>query len=152
FIVILLGTIVAAVVVRVSFERDFDKYPQFARGVAEILVERLPTVRGPQLDAALNRASERLGVELVIWGSDAVVVAHSEHAPAEARERDPRARHSAPHGVITTLSDGRYVGAFFRHPPAHGKFLLWLTFFACILALGCYPLARGITRRLEQLR
>ncbi len=143
---------VTAAVVRVSLERDFEKYPQFAQGIAEILVEQLPTQPGKELDTALLRSSERLGVELVLWARDGSVLARSAHVPSEITHRTPGAHYDGPHGVVIPLSDGRQVGAFFRHAPNHAKFFLWLTFFAAVLALGCYPVARGITRRLEQLR
>jgi two-component system, OmpR family, sensor kinase len=151
FIVILLGSLLAAVVVRVSVERDFEKYPQFAHGVAELLVERVPTQPGAAMNAALDHAADKLGIDLVLWSSDGALLGKSAGVPVEVTQHEPGFQRGS-HSLVVPLPDGRQVAAFFRHAPAHGKFFLWLAFFAGVLAVGCYPLARGITRRLELLR
>lgn len=151
-IVILVGTFVAAVVVRVSLEGEFERYPQFARGFAELLVEHLPAEKGPELDRALEHAASRLGVDLVLAASDGTVLGQSTHAPDFVSDGKRRFVHGGPPALVVSLSDGRQLRAAFRHSPAHGRFFLWLAFFAGVLAVGCYPLARGITRRVERLR
>lgn len=152
FIAILVGTLVAAAIVRVSVERDLEKYPQVAQGFAELLVEQLPKEQGPELDRALEHAASRLGVELVLTANDGTLVGQSAHADEVVEQGKRYFGHRGPPTVVVSLSDGRQLRALFRHSPAHGRFFLWLAFFAAVLAPGCYPLARGITRRLERLR
>src|SRR5690606_32774785 len=61
-------------------------------------------------------------------------------------------KHGQHLAVVVPLEDGRRIGAFLSNSPPHGPFFWWLLLFAGVVALGCYPLARGITRRLERLQ
>jgi two-component system, OmpR family, sensor kinase len=152
FVAILLGSLVTAAIVRVSFEKDFDRYPQLAQGIAELLAEQLPVQKGAQLDAALEHAADLMGINLALWASDGGVLARTSELPVGTLEQEHGFHRIEPHGMVVPLSDGRRLGVFFHHAPSHAKFLLWLALFAAILAIGCYPVARGITRRLERLR
>ncbi|MCB9760620.1 MAG: HAMP domain-containing histidine kinase [Alphaproteobacteria bacterium] len=120
------------------------------RGGLEVLVETLPPEPS---DAALQALARRLDLELILWDADGVRIAES--APLEM-ERPEGGHWVHPHegpGVAITLADGRTIAAIrragFHHGRRFGGFLLLIL---GVVAVGSYPIARQITRRLEVLR
>lgn len=154
FLAIVAVSALAAILVRLALDSDSANYDNLTHGLAQLVVKTLPSETGPELDRALEDRAIELGLGLVLWGHDGTVQAQTRDAPEEPNEyRAHRLfRHRPQLGVVVPLEDGRQFGAFLKTPPPHGRFLLWLVSFAGVVALGCYPLARGITSRLERLQ
>lgn len=154
FIAIVAISLVTSGLVGAVFDRDGANYDQLARGLAHLVVDALPNQPGPELDAALERRANELGLGLVLWDNDGHIANRTSSAPERPDEYHGRGllKHGPHLGIVVPLEDGRKIGGFLNRSPPHGRFLWWLLFFAGIVALGCYPLARGITRRLERLQ
>ena len=102
------------------------------------------------LQGSLDARAERLGLRLALFGPDGQELATTDRAlPAPNKPGWVRTRHAM--GIATRLDDGRWLVAATPDVPSHraGLFLLWTLM--GLVALGCLPLARGITRRLEAL-
>lgn len=154
FLVIVACSLLASGVVRFALDRDEENYDDLAHGLAQLVVKALPAREGPALDAALESQARDLDLGLVLWGADGHILARTSFAPTEPNEYRGKGilRHKPQLGIVVPLEDGRQFGAFLKTSPPHGRFFLWLAFFAGVVALGCYPLARGITGRLERLQ
>ena len=106
--------------------------------------------------ALLAQRSDTLGVDLAIWDVEGRLIAATGPAwpglPAEG-ERALRRRADGPPSLQVRLDDGRWFGMRPRHSSgAHTGFLVSLLLVALLVALGAYPLARRLTRRLETVR
>jgi signal transduction histidine kinase len=154
FLAIVASSLITAGVVRLAFDHDEQNYDNLARGLSQLVVKTLPTREGPELDSALEQQARELGLGLVLWEVDGRILARTSSAPQRPNEYRGKGllKHRAQLGIVVPLRDGRQFGAFLNNPPPHGPFFLWLAFFAGVVALGCYPLARGITGRLERLQ
>jgi len=148
----LLVTLVCLVAAGVVARVGEGPVPPHLHEVVEVFVEGLPE-DAEAAEAVLRDRAGRLGVEMALFDSQGeVLTATAEDLPAP---RWKRHRDHWLHGpaVAVALRDGRwYVVAFRGHdrpPVRHGVVLLLI---ALLMALGTYPVARGITRRLEQLR
>lgn len=154
FLAIVASSVLASAVLRFAFDRDVESYDNLAHSIAQLIVKTLPPNSGAELDEALEAQGRDLGLGLVLWGADGRVQARTSTAPERPNEYRGKGifKHRPQLGVVVPLADGRQFGAFLNNPPPHGHFLVWLVFFAGVVALGCYPLARGITSRLERLQ
>lgn len=154
FLAILASSLITAGIVRLALDRDAENYDNLAHGLAQLVVKTLPQQAGPPLDRALEQQARDLGLGLVLWEVDGRVLARTTSAPESPNEYLGKGmfKHRAQLGIVVPLADGRQFGAFLSNGPPHGHFLLWLALFAGVVALGCYPLARGITGRLERLQ
>ncbi len=154
FLAIVASSLLTAGIVRFAFDRDAENYDNLAHGLAQLVVKALPTTEGPALDHALEEQGRTLGLGMVLWSADGRILARTSSAPDHPNEYRGKGifKHRAQLGIVVPLEDGRQFGAFLKGPPPHGHFLLWLALFAGVVALGCYPLARGITGRLERLQ
>lgn len=154
FLAIVACSLLASGGVRFALDRDEENYDNLAHGLAQLLVKTLPTHAGPELDAALETQARDLDLGLVLWSAEGDILARTSFAPTEPNEYRGKGmlRHKPQLGIVVPLEDGRQFGAFLKTSPPHGRFFLWLAFFASVVALGCYPLARGITGRLERLQ
>lgn len=153
------AVVMALIAGRLAFmHSDGPRVGMRTREAVELVGERLPADRAGQA-AELARLGERLDVGLVLWGADGEVQASTPGtglAGPEAGRTEAYWTH-APGGaaVVVPLEDGRWLGveiggddhlALFKH------FAMVLSSLALLIALLCYPLARRITRRLEQLQ
>jgi signal transduction histidine kinase len=135
---------------------------EFGESTAILLHEALPGPERPaaELEEALARLGERLRLDLSVHGADATpLAAFGRPLPA------PRPGHTgsrwlrSQHGPVAVLRlpDGRLVvarrsGEHPSHPSHVAGVLLTLGLLGGAVALGAYPVARRLTRRLERLR
>jgi signal transduction histidine kinase len=102
------------------------------------------------LDGSLHARAEQLGIRLALFAPDHSVLATTDAAlPAPKHEGWVRTKHAI--GVATLLDDGRWLIVAMEQAPKHrqGLFFVWAVL--GLVALGCMPLARSITRRMEAL-
>ncbi len=138
---------------------DRPEVPAPARGAAAWVMDTLPPPEDPAFPAALREASERLSLDLTLWdASGALIGASDQPAPASVgRCEDEGWFHGeGAHGYRIRLDDGRCVAATadlarVRNLRHFAGLLLFPLLFA-VVAAGCYPLARRVTRRVELLQ
>ena len=122
------------------------------RALAERLAAELPAAGAspPELRAVLREQSQDFGLNLVVWDRDGNVLA----SVGPARELPRRRPHHASRREFKlVLDDGRELGlSLRRRHRSHGAALVWLGALGGAIAVGAYPVARRITRRLERLR
>ncbi len=127
------------------------------RGMVELMLEGVPARSpSPQLDDALERWAARLRVDITAYDDNGSVLAHTANGPIELPTWTTHGgffRHGHTPGVLVETSDGRQVAVLFpEHAAAHRQWFRSLLVFALVTAALCYPVARGITRRLEKLQ
>lgn len=155
-----LGTLAAALAASVVIgwlfiDAQIDR-PRF-RAAADLIFEHLPAEPGARA-AALDRAGERLEAELTLFDAAGAALASTPGArlPAPDVAGPPTQwRHTIDALTVTfRLSDGRWLAVRFAGGGGHERLhhTLALLSLALLIALLCLPLARRITRRLEQLR
>lgn len=158
FVAILLACAAAVGGVTVVLLRDPDTWPvpPWAAGAAELVGERIGA-EDPQGDLAA--VSRRLSADLRLWGPGGLELASAGSAlPAPDFAGAPVQHLRGPHhghAVAVRLEDGRWLASGMPWPRPHifhARLAVGLTTFLLVLALGCYPLARRITRRLETLQ
>lgn len=130
------------------------------RPVGALLAELLPPAEasGAELQEAVDRLADRLPVALAVHAPDgALLAAAGEPLPAPGPQRRRSGLIGAPglgHAAALHLPDGRWLVA--RHEamgPGPAVHLLHaLLLLAVAIALGAYPVARRLTRRLERLQ
>jgi signal transduction histidine kinase len=128
-------------------------------GVAALASELLPAhASPPEQQALLHRLAGPVGVDVTLWSAEGMPVAEvGPRLPFPGLSR----RHSGwmpsrggPTGALR-LSEGRWLVARHRHARVRHQGVGLLVVFgllAAAVAVGAYPLARRLTRRLERLR
>ena len=155
-IVVLFG-VLAALVWWLSHDERPDA--ELRRGIAALVTEALPPPDAPPaaLDAALVRLGGDIDGRISVFGPEGTLLA-SVGRPLPAPKKRPtgwRARGSR--AFVVPLADGRLVLVLFRpdrglaQTPAIG-FLAALAVLALAVAIGAWPLARRLARRLERLQ
>jgi signal transduction histidine kinase len=170
FLAIALSAVVGTgLLVRTLVLDDADVVP--VPGLMEGLLrgaefEDLP---GPELDAAgqaqgVEAMASRMGLQVALFDANGAQIAASTGAqfpdPAKSPGTHPNwVHHDSPHpfGFLRIpLEDGRVLALrepnsviHAHHRDAHPYFLLTLGSLLLLAAIGCYPLARRITWRLE---
>ena len=134
--------------------RDLPAAAQW-RGAAALFAERLPPDAPPERNrAALRALGQRLQLDLVLWdmSGSAITTPGLERPPPAP----PTATDMAWNGstLVLTVPDGRRLGIVMpeRMFAPFSHFVTVLGVLAAAIAVFCYPLARRITRRLEQLQ
>jgi len=125
-------------------------------GAASLVAERLPPDAGPDAQrAALRALAGRLRLNLTLWSADGRDVASvGDRLPypgAQAHSGWMPAR-GGPVGVLR-LPDGRLLVA--RSPRRrllHASLVVIVALLGAAVAIGAFPVARRLTRRLERLR
>jgi signal transduction histidine kinase len=126
-------------------------------GVAATLVDLLPAPEAPvaELEATLERLAARFRSDLTIYAADRRPLA-SSGAPVPRPPQDGVSgwvHDERGHAFALLLPDGRWLVAHRSRAGARsGAWVVLLAVLALAIALGAYPLARRITRRLEQLQ
>ncbi len=120
--------------------------------------ERLPDDKAGQT-AELTRLGARLDVGMVLWDATGAELARTAEVELAAPDVDGSPAYWT-HGVggpavVARMTDGRWLGVVLDdedHRALFTHFVLMMSGLAGLIALLCYPLARRITRRLEELR
>ncbi len=155
--VLVLFFVMSAVWLRLFHEesRGHDRDPVAAAGRIATLV--LPPKEAPEevLQAAVAEIAEAAETGLAVFSADGRRLAEAgTFVPLPDWERGTNhwigGRETA--AAAIHLPDGRWlVAGVHRGPGRPGHALAALGLFAFALAVGAYPVARGITRRLERL-
>lgn len=133
-------------------------YAPVVTGLAELIAETLPAAApAEELGDRLQSRSRDLHVELALWERDGTpITAVGDDWPAPPAgpgDRIARSPRRGPPVLHVRLADERWLS--FRLPHrrgAHAAFLLSLLGVAALVAVGAYPVARRIARRLERVR
>jgi signal transduction histidine kinase len=128
-------------------------------GLGALAAELLPPDRPrSEQEAVLRRLASPLHIQLTLWSPQGVPLAEVGRRlpfPGATRTRGGwMGAHGGPLGALR-LPDGRWLVArhHARPPFGHGAaLLLAVTMLAMAVAVGAYPLARRLTRRIERLR
>lgn len=162
----------AAWIGRAAFDDDFSERPGLRAGFVHLLTRAIPPP-GAEPDAirtSLEALAERFRMDLTLYdASRRVVAAVGPPVPpprwwrrGESTFRQREHRHRRP--IVIRLEDGRWIAARRRFAPAWSGWLpgwlphwlpLWvgpLVLLAIAIGVGVWPLARGLTRRLERLQ
>jgi len=141
--------LLAALAARQVF-RDFHEtpVPRQLAAVAQMYAERIPPEHAEE---RLSRDEERLGLKFALWAADGTRLAGDLDGPL-----DPGWIHAIEGpGISVRLEDGRLLEVVYperERTPRKRRFALALVAFLGVVGLGCYPLARRITRRVEALQ
>lgn len=133
--------------------------PEPVRGVAEWVDASLPAPDDPGFPGALAATADRLGVDLTLWdpaGRPLGAVGSPIPEDLARCESEGWIHLRGRGGFLVRLADGRCLAAvhragFERHERQLTGLLVFPLLFG-LVALGCYPLARRITARLEALQ
>ena len=134
--------------------------PSSVRVGALLLLQSLPdpSAAPQEFRDGLVRQARRMGAHVSVWSAEGRLLARVGDAlpdpPSGCANTWIRSAQGAP-GICFQLTDGRWVGAAAEDERARFWTVritaVFFTIFATI-ALGCWPLARRITRRLETLQ
>ncbi|MDX1434613.1 MAG: HAMP domain-containing sensor histidine kinase [Gammaproteobacteria bacterium] len=136
--------------------RDAERQRMIDAGAA-LVAEQLPAAGAPrdEIQAALDDLAARFDIELTLRDARGALVAATGEAlpppdPRRMRGGWMRVRGKGP--VLTVrLPDGRWLMASSPRGFAR-RWMIGLVLLALAIAIGAYPLARRITRRLERLQ
>ena len=136
---------------------DPREYSLSQRTLVAVALERLPAnAPGPQLQATLARWGERSGTYLALYDADGRLRAAVGEEPWVSHvPRLMLARMgAAPPDTPLPMADGRWL--LIHQPeatlPHQRSYVRFAAIVALAIALGCYAIARRLTRRLEQLQ
>lgn len=103
----------------------------------------------------LGESARELGLDIAVWDDHGRPLFEAVHSPLPFPAHPTTGWHHTPRGGLwlTSLGDGRTLGLRERgHLGSRGRFFLPMVGgLAILMALGLYPLSRGITRRIEEL-
>ena len=159
----------AAWIGRMVFDEEFAEPPAFRSGMGYVLTRALPPAQASAavVRRSLDTLADRFRLDVSLYdASRRLVAAVGPPVPPARRWRREDAsslRHppgSYSRTFLFRLDDGRWIAARRRSNPAWSQWLpgwvpLWLgplALLATAIALGAWPLARGLTRRLERLQ
>ena len=159
----------AAWIGRVVFDDDLESRPALRSGMGHLITQVLPPgdADPAEVRRTLATFAERFGFDVSLYDAKLrLVAATGPPVPLPRRwhrEGAPSLHH--PHGgysrrFLFRLDDGRWLAARRRATPSWGHWLpywvpLWLgplVLLAAAIAVGAWPLARGLTRRIERLQ
>ena len=127
------------------------------RGVGALAVEALPPPGAPraEVEAALARVGRDLDARISVFGADGGLLGSLGEPLPVPEERSAGWRGGRGRAFALPLPDGRLVlvrpERDIPHTPAIG-FLVGLGLLALAVAIGAWPLARRLARRLERLQ
>ena len=162
----------AAWIGRAVFDDDFSERPGLRSGLVHLLTRAIPPPGAglAAIRASLEALSARFRMDFTLYdASRRLVAAVGPPVPP------PRWRHRGestfsyqawghPRPIVIRLEDGRWIAARRRFAPVWSRWLprwlphwppLWLgplALLAIAIAVGVWPLARGLTRRIERLQ
>ena len=133
--------------------------PEPVRGVAEWVDASLPPEQDPGFQQALAGLADRLGIDLTLWDpAGHRLAAAGPPIPEDLSRCDDEGwiQLRGRGGFLVRLADGRCLAAVhragFERQQRHLAGLLVFPLLFGVVALGCYPVARRITARLEALQ
>jgi signal transduction histidine kinase len=126
------------------------------RTASGVLSQAVPELQLPEEAGELAALAEELGVDLLVWNSSGEVLAAATERPFTVPRRlGPGFRHRDRRGLelVMALGPDRFLGVRARTTPPRRPqpFFLSLIALAAFMAVGSYPVARRITRRIEDL-
>jgi signal transduction histidine kinase len=159
-------TIVASLVLVVlvagavwRFGSEFSPARQAFEIVGAVAAAVLPPASAPQSvqAQAITRIAEQLGTDIALYTRSFELIASAgQPLPPPLRGRPGRGWVYGPGGPAWSipLPDGRWLVARppSRHLPSVFHILTFLGAVALAVAVGAYPVVRGLTRRLERLQ
>ena len=162
----------AAWIGRAVFDDDFRERPGLRSGFVHLLTRAVPPpgAETAAVRAALEALSARFRMDLTLYDASRRAVAAvgaPVHPPRWRGRREttsPLGARGYPRPIVIRLEDGRWIAARRRFAPVWSRWLphwlphwlpLWLgplALLAVAIAVGVWPLARGLTRRIERLQ
>ncbi len=130
--------------------RDHRPASELHRGMGALLVEALPLTEAPRadMDASLARLAREFDAHITMLGPDGRVLGSSGPDPSTVPSTVRRSR-----SLAVPLPDGRTIEVrWTRRGIAGAGFLAALGLLALAAAIGAWPLARHLARRLERLK
>ena len=138
-----------------AFHEPAGLVARYIAPLARSLACTAPTGCQGESAQRLTDTARELGLDVAVWDGQGHALFEAVHAPLPFPAHPTAGWHHTPRGVLwlTPLADGRMLGLRERgHFGARGRFFLpLLGGLAILMALGLYPLSRGITRRIEEL-
>ena len=123
-------------------------------GMARLIEQSLPA-EDTALAAELERIADDFRVELALYRPDLTLIASAgarlAPPPEPGRERSGWRRTHAGPVLMLRLPDDRWLSAHISWRP-RGFVVELIVGLAIVVAIGAYPLARAITRRIERLK
>jgi signal transduction histidine kinase len=130
-----------------------------ANTVAAFAQGLLPSPSAPmeEQQRALDDLHHRLKIDLALYDSEGRLLAAAGNIPRLPRRGVASRGWTVAHGGalwVLPLDDGRRLVVRHPHPPAHIGWRVFVTPLLVVLAfaLGAYPIARRLTRRLQRLQ
>ena len=153
-IVVLFGVLAA-----IGWWLTYDDAPQadLRRAIGTVIEEALPPSDAPrsELDATLARVGGDLGARITVFGPHGQLLGSLGEALPAPEELPVAWRTRAGHAFALPLADGRLILYRPNRDPHSTKaigFLYALAILALAVAIGAWPLARRLARRLERLQ
>lgn len=148
------ASLLAAALAFRAFHEPGGPPGRYLRAAARMAMRSLPPPRSPHFEESLRRVANDLGVDILVLGPDGSVWGDAAQSPwpAVTELRPGWFRGSTGLGFVVDLERGARVAIRDRgHPRGGPNFAIVLAVVAVGMALGCYPIAKTITRRLEAL-
>lgn len=157
FLLILLIFTLMVGTLRLLSSGDRDR-EGLVEAVAATAADLLPprSASSDELEATLTRLAQRFRADATVYAPDGELLATAgAPVPSPPDDGDSGWVHEGGrHGFALLLPDGRWLVAHKSQPggPWERRWLWALVLLAAAIALGSYPLARRLTRRLEHLQ
>ncbi len=158
FVAVALLCVVVAALTAHALDWQAGQVPRPLQVFAQVVADALPPAGDPALEGALQQRADELGLQLSLWDASGRLLA-SAGPPLARRHGDPHRpgwfRIRGRQAAMVRLNDGRALaGALTEHAAGVRlrRHLVILAALALAVALGCWPLTRRITRRLEALQ
>jgi signal transduction histidine kinase len=152
--ILIVSLLVTAVLAR-AFHQPGGPAARYLAPLARSLVCDAPGRCRGETAERLEEASRELGLDVIVWDTDGRTIFEATRSPFPSPARRTTGWHHGPRGPfwLVQMRDGRTLGMRERgHLGPRGQlFLPLLAGLAVLMAIGLYPLSRGITRRIEQL-
>lgn len=138
-----------------AFHEPAGVVARYVAPLARSLACTAPGVCQGESAQRLAETARELALDIAVWDAQGRPLFEAAHTPLPFPAHPTAGRHPTPRGALwlTSLGDGRMLGLRERgHFGSRGRFFLPLVGgLALLMALGLYPLSRGITRRIEHL-
>lgn len=154
FLAVAVASLLAAGLSFRAFNEPGGPPARYLRAAARMAMRSLPPPRSPRFEEALQRVAGELGVDILVLAPDGQILGDAANSqwPEPAALRPGWFHHKGELGFVVELDRGARVAIRERgHHKGAPQMAFVLLIVAVGMALGCYPIARTITRRLEAL-